>query len=83
MATINRALGDVNIFFLRKMAQSIVVLAYVVIRDFFFVIPFYLQSVLVHSENCVKTRIVIHNADDYYMTLKTVTKTCQTKIFAA
>jgi hypothetical protein len=28
---------------------------------FFFVIPFYLQSVLVHSANCVKTCIHVYS----------------------
>jgi hypothetical protein len=27
------------------------------VREFFFVVPFYLQSILVHSANCIKEHI--------------------------
>jgi hypothetical protein len=35
---------------------------------FFFVIPFYLQSVPVHSANCVKKRIQLH-VEEYSLAL--------------
>jgi hypothetical protein len=39
----------------------IVIHTYVITQHVFFVIPFYLQSVLVHSANCVKTCIHVYS----------------------